>query len=119
MFSYDEEIYVKIAAEFGTPIYVYGEKELKKEALALKQFPAPYEFTPRFALKALPTQAILQILNSMDIHFDVSSGYEIERALLAGIPATHLSISSQELCSADLLKDGVQFNACSLKQLRW
>ena len=55
----------------------------------------------------------------MGLHFDTSSGFECTRAMLAGIPASHLSLSSQETPSnlKELIEAGVKFNACSLAQL--
>ena len=43
----------------------------------------------------------------------------MRRAVAAGLPASHISLSSQE-CPKDLAKLlalGIKFNACSLKQL--
>ena len=55
----------------------------------------------------------------MGIQFDASSGYEVARAMRAGIKASALSLSSQELPAdfEDLIKKGIEFNACSLNQL--
>ena len=51
---------------------------------------------------------------------DASTGFEVKRAIQsAGIPASHISLSSQELPEdfADLIDQGVLLNACSLDQL--
>jgi len=55
----------------------------------------------------------------LGLHFDASSGYEVSRALRAGIPASHISLSSQEFPAdfAELYSLGLEFNACSLTQL--
>ena len=119
MFAHPSSTWFDIVEQFGSPVYVYDEDQLRKSVSEVCSFPHPFEFTPRFALKALPTRAIVQLFHSLGLHFDVSSGFEIERALLAGIPATNLSLSSQELPNPDLLNNGVKFNACSLKQLTW
>ena len=34
-------------------------------------------------------------MNSLGLHIDASSGYEIDRAIRAGVPASHISLSSQ------------------------
>ena len=50
-------------------MYVYDEKTLKSQALAALNFPNPYGLTVRFAMKACPNAAILQVtaLNHEDI----------------------------------------------------
>jgi diaminopimelate decarboxylase len=52
----------------------------------------------------------------MGIHIDASSGFEVHRALAAGIPANHISLSSQELPNdfKELIELGVKINACSV-----
>ncbi len=55
----------------------------------------------------------------MGLHFDASSGFEVTRAMLAGIPASKISLSSQEFPEnfSELFSSGISFNACSLMQL--
>lgn len=55
----------------------------------------------------------------MGIHIDASSGFEVRRAVAAGIPAENISLSSQELPEdfEELVKLGVKINACSVSQL--
>ena len=109
----------RIRAEHQTPVYVYDAKTIKSQAEKALNFPAPYGLTVRFAMKACPNASILNLMHGLGLHFDVSSGFEATRAMLAGIPANHLSLSSQELPSnlSNLIKSGVLFNACSLHQL--
>ena len=82
-------------------------------------FPNAFGLTVRFAMKACPNASILKIFAQLGLHFDASSGFEVRRALLAGISAERISLSSQELPGdfAELLKKGVHANACSLSQL--
>ena len=109
----------QIRETYGTPVYVYDEKTLLHQASQALQFPHPYGLTVRFAMKACPNKAILQLFHSMGLHFDTSSGYECERAIRAGIPASSLSLSTQEKPKnlKELIQAGIQFNACSLSQL--
>jgi len=109
----------KIKKEFDTPVFVYDEAALTAQATKALNFPHPYGLTVRFAMKACPNAAILQLFNGMGINFDVSSGYEAERAIHAGIAASCLSLSSQELPKnfKQLVEAGIVFNACSLHQL--
>lgn len=108
-----------IKAEYGTPVFVYDEKTLRAQAQQALSFPNPYGLTARFAMKACPNAAIIQLFYKMGLQFDTSSGFECERAMKAGIPASAMSLSSQELPEnfKELIEKGIEFNACSLNQL--
>ncbi|MCB1121111.1 MAG: diaminopimelate decarboxylase [Verrucomicrobiae bacterium] len=109
----------QIAREYRTPAYVYDEASLKRAAERVLAFPAPFGFTGRYAMKACPTAAILTLFRDWGLHFDASSGFEVLRAIHAGIPAGRISLSSQEFPEniTDLVNLGITVNACSLKQL--
>ena len=70
-------------------------------------------------MKSCPNAAILQLLQKMGLHFDASSGFECTRAIMAGIPASSLSLSTQEFPEnfQELYEAGVRFNLCSLEQI--
>jgi diaminopimelate decarboxylase len=70
-------------------------------------------------MKASPNAAILGLFNSLGLNIDASSGYEVRRAVTAGIPYANISLSSQELPDffPELVKAGLKINACSLSQL--
>src|SRR5438132_411059 len=108
-----------IAAEFGTPVFVYDEPTLAQQAKTALAFKAPYGLTVRYAMKANPNAAILKLFHKHGLHIDASSGFEAERAMLAGIPAQNILLTSQELPPnlRGLVDKGVQFNATSLRQL--
>ena len=116
----DFDLATKIRNEFNTPVFVYDEKTLRNQAESAMNFPNAFGLNVRFAMKASPNAAILHLFSSMGMQFDISSGFEAERAMMAGIPASHLSLSSQELPQnfQDLIEKGIEFNACSLHQLR-
>ena len=108
-----------VSDSFGTPIYVYDQKSLEANAAAVLKFPNAFGLTARYAMKASPNGAILKIFAKAGLHIDASSGHEVHRAMAAGIPARHISLSAQELPVdlSDLLDAGIQLNACSLAQL--
>ncbi|MFA6410928.1 MAG: diaminopimelate decarboxylase, partial [Candidatus Buchananbacteria bacterium] len=110
----------EIANRFGTPVYVYSERELTLAAKALLAFPAAFGLTVRYAMKACPERAILQLLTRLGLHIDASSGYEVHRALAAGIEPDKIQLTCQQLPDDifDLAMKGVRFNACSLHQLK-
>ncbi|WP_238710397.1 diaminopimelate decarboxylase [Oceanipulchritudo coccoides] len=109
----------RIAASTGTPVFVYDEAQLKAQAEAALTIPAPFGLTVRYAMKAAPTRAILRLFSDKGLHFDASSGYEAERLLAAGIDASKISLSTQELPVnfVELVQQGMSVNACSLNQL--
>lgn len=109
-----------IATAHGTPCFVYDEATLIAQAKSMLEFPNAFGLTVRFAMKACPNASILGIFLKTGLHFDASSGWEVRRAMHAGIPPEKISLSSQELPEdfVELLKMGVQINACSLEQIK-
>ncbi len=109
-----------VAATQGTPAYVYDEAGLRAHAADCLAFPNAFGLTVRYAMKANPHRRILRIFHEMGLHIDASSGHEARRAMAAGIPAQHISLSSQELPAdlGELMDAGVLVNATSLGQIR-
>jgi diaminopimelate decarboxylase len=103
----------------GSPVFAYSLEKLRDSADACLAFPNAYGLTVRYAMKACPNSAILKFFSSKGIHIDASSGFEVKRAMDAGIPAENISLSTQELPEnfADLIKLGVKINACSVSQV--
>ncbi len=110
----------RIRERFGTPVYVYDQATLEAAADQVLAFPAPCRLVGRFAMKALPTAAVLRIFDAKGLHIDASSGFEAERALRAGIAPERIQITAQEIPKdlKGLVQRGVLYNACSLHQLR-
>lgn len=109
-----------IRERFGTPVFVYDQRELEAAADRVLAFPAPCRLVGRFAMKSLPNAAVLQVFGAKGLHIDASSGFEAQRAMLAGISPSHIQVTAQEmpLDLKGLIQRGVLFNACSLHQLR-
>jgi diaminopimelate decarboxylase len=97
----------------GSPVYAYSMEKLEESADACLAFPNAYGLTVRYAMKACPNRSILKFFHSKGIHIDASSGYEVRRAMTAGIPPENISLSTQELPSdfAQLIDMGVKINA--------
>jgi diaminopimelate decarboxylase len=110
---------IEVRARHGTPAYVYDQATLRRNAEACLAFPNAFGLTVRFAMKACPNASVLQLFESLGLHFDASSGWETERALRAGLSAQKISLATQELPHnfPDLQRRGVLFTACSLQQL--
>jgi diaminopimelate decarboxylase len=109
----------EIRSAYGSPVYVYDENTLRTQAGIALQFPSNEGVTVRYAMKACPNAAILQLFDHIGLSFDASSGYEVMRALAANISPQKISLSSQEFPTnfQELYSLGIEFNACSLHQL--
>ena len=109
----------RVAETHGTPTYVYDEASLEAQAKTANAFPNAYGLTVRYAMKASPNAAILKTFKKAGLNIDASSGYECERAMLAGFAGEEISLSTQELPTffPELVRRGVKVNACSLDQL--
>ena len=109
----------EIVEEFGSPVFVYDEEYLRLRAKELLEIDMPFGLVIRYAMKANPSAAILRIFNEAGLEIDASSGYEAERAILAGVAPEKIQITSQEYPHniAELNRKGVKFNATSLNQL--
>ncbi|NQT29422.1 MAG: diaminopimelate decarboxylase [Candidatus Saganbacteria bacterium] len=77
---------VKLAQEFGTPLYVLDEKTIRNRCQGyLKSFKKYYPNTAVvYACKALCTAGVLKVVTSEGLGLDVSSGGEIFTALKSG-----------------------------------
>lgn len=97
----------------GTPLYAYSMAKLNENADACLAFPNAFGLTVRYAMKASPNGSILKLFNNKGIHIDASSGFEVKRAMAAGVPAENISLSTQELPAnfAELVDMGVKVNA--------
>lgn len=109
----------RVVALAGTPVYVYDERTLRRQAAATLAFPHAFGLTVRYAMKAASNAAILRLFDGLGLHIDASSGFEVERAIRAGIAPARINLSSQELPGnfAALVRQGISLNACSLHQL--
>ncbi len=83
---------VEVAAEFGTPAYVYAAVDLRARAAGyLEAFEASGErFEVIYASKAAPISAIERLLADRGLSIDVASGGELHTALGAGFDAARI-----------------------------
>ena len=117
----DSKTAFRIRDAFGAPCYVYDEATLRDTANRVLAFPNTYGLTARYAMKACPNANILRLFSSMGLKIDASSIHEANRAVAAGIPASDISLSTQEFPDdgslVSLVEQGMSINACSLYQL--
>lgn len=92
-----------IAADVGTPVYVYSTATLERHAQVLK---AALGGLPRvhiaFAIKANPNLAVLSVLARNGYGADVVSGGELKRALAAGMKPADIVFSGVGKTRAEL-----------------
>lgn len=77
---------VDLAAEFGTPAYVFSVEEMRRRAAAFQSAFAAHtdDFEILFASKALPVTAAYRLFAEAGLSVDVASGGELTMALAAG-----------------------------------
>ncbi len=88
----------RVAAEVGTPVYVYSRATLERHARVFHEAvaqagPEGKGVEVAFALKANPNLAVLKVLSRAGMGADVVSGGELDRALAAGMTADRIVFS--------------------------
>ncbi|KPL18951.1 MAG: diaminopimelate decarboxylase [candidate division Zixibacteria bacterium SM23_81] len=86
----DEVDLVSVAAEVGTPYFVYSGRLLIETFVQFRRALKPLPGIICYALKANGNLALLKILVSLGCGADVVSGGELYRALKAGFPPSHI-----------------------------
>ena len=111
----------RIAAEAGTPIYVYSTATIERHVRVFREALAGIE-DPwiAFAVKANPNRAVLATLAKLGLGADVVSGGELRRALAAGIAAEKIVFSGVGKTADEMvlgLRAGIgQFNLESFEE---
>jgi len=83
-----------IAAEVGTPVYVYSRATLERHARVFREALSGLgKIHLAYAIKANPNLAVLRVLANVGYGADVVSGGELARALAAGMPAHDIVFS--------------------------
>lgn len=92
-----------LAREFGTPLQLYSEAGIRENARELiSAFSSCQGFRQFFAVKALPSPAILQILVQEGCGLDCSSTAELHIASLLGVPGDRIMYTSNYTSKKDL-----------------
>jgi diaminopimelate decarboxylase len=93
----------RIAAEVGTPVYVYSRATLARHARVFQDAVAVAGRTDvAFAVKANPNLAVLRVLANAGLGADVVSGGELERALAAGMAPHRIVFSGVGKTQAEM-----------------
>ena len=95
----------RIAAEVGTPVYVYSANKLRHQARAFRDgLKSAGRVHLAYAIKANPNIAVLNVLAREGYGADVVSGGEMARALAAGMPAADIVFSGVGKTCAELVR---------------
>ena len=108
-FRLDRPLAEALAARFGTPLYVLGERHLRNRMRAYRD--AAFAATPKaevtYASKANSTLAVLRIAHQEGLKLDVASEGELRAALAAGVPAADCHPPRQrQVARGDRLRAG-------------
>ncbi|HEV2528474.1 MAG TPA: diaminopimelate decarboxylase [Thermomicrobiales bacterium] len=93
-----------LAADFGTPLYVYDEATLRSQARRVREaFAAVYpDSRVVYAGKALLSPGIVAVLHDERLGLDVVSGGELYAGLAAGVPASEITFHGNNKSVAEL-----------------
>jgi diaminopimelate decarboxylase len=95
---------VELAAEVGTPAYVYAEDDMRARARAIQAAFAERtgDFEVIFASKAFPCTAVLRLFAEEGLSCDVASGGELYLALNAGFDPERIYMHGNNKTAAEL-----------------
>ena len=78
-YSIPEEVFLKAASEYGTPLWIYDRATIERAVSDVKVFD-----NVRFAQKACPNLSVVSLMKKLGCVVDAVSAGEIVRALKAG-----------------------------------
>jgi diaminopimelate decarboxylase len=95
---------VELAAQFGTPAYVYAEDDIRARASSyLEAFRArSQDFEVLYASKAAPITALYRLFAELGLSVDVASGGELHMALRAGFEPQRIYLHGNNKTEAEL-----------------
>jgi diaminopimelate decarboxylase len=112
------------AEQFDAPLYLYDETLIEQRCRSLMAMPNAFGLEVRYAMKANPSRALLQIISRLGLGVDASSVNEAERAHQAGIPYEQMMLTTQDVPLGNervtlerMLRNGMRYNLCSQRQL--
>ncbi|HVE94633.1 MAG TPA: diaminopimelate decarboxylase [Acidimicrobiales bacterium] len=90
-----------LAAEFGTPLFVYDETDLRERA---RRAVAAFDDGVAYASKAFLCVAMAALAHEEGLCIDVSTAGELHVALAAGVPAERLVLHGNNKSTAELAR---------------
>lgn len=111
----------QLAAQYGTPLYIYSKAALLHAVAAYQQALAGHPHLICYSVKANSNLAVLQLFAQAGCGFDIVSGGELQRVLAAGAPAHRVVFSGVGKTRTEIrhaLQAGIKcFNVESLEEL--
>src|SRR5690606_25654200 len=92
LFAEDVDV-TALAGTVGTPFYVYSAATLRRHVRVMREAFDGVPTLVAYAMKANSNQAVLKVIAGEGAGADVVSGGELERAIIAGIPAGKIVFS--------------------------
>jgi diaminopimelate decarboxylase len=96
---------VELAAEFGTPLYVYDEATIRQRAQAYRaglRATYPGESLVCYAAKAYCAPWLLRVIAQEQLGLDVVSGGELYAAQASGFPSQHVYLHGNNKSETEL-----------------
>ena len=101
-FSLNPQVFLDAAKQHQTPFHLYDEKGIRETARRLKKaFSGVPTFQEYFAVKALPTPAILRILKEEGCGVDCASTAELMLAKACGFEGKDIMFSANDVPPAE------------------
>jgi len=96
---------VDLAAEFGTPAYVYAEDDMRARARCYREAfeRGGMEFEVLFASKSFPCTAAYRLFAGEGLSVDVASGGELHMALRAGFDPARIHMHGNNKTDEEIL----------------
>jgi diaminopimelate decarboxylase len=92
---------VELAAEYGTPVYVFCEETFRRQARRYREaFPAPD--VVYYAAKAFTSLAAFRMATEEGLGVDCATGGELYVARTAGVPAQNIIVHGNNKSDAEL-----------------
>ena len=112
-----------VAAEFGTPLYVYSRNAMVAAAAAYQRALSGRPHLLCYAMKANSSLAVIKTFADLGLGFDIVSGGELARVIAAGADPAKVVFSGVGKTRAEMraaLQAGVKcFNVESGDELEW
>ena len=112
---------LKIAKDFGSPVYVYNSEIIAAQYKRLTSaFSKVKKVKIHYAVKALSNVSILKYIHSLGAGLDTVSIQEVQLGLAAGVPAKHIMFTPNGVSLEEIetvAKLGVQINIDNLSIL--
>jgi diaminopimelate decarboxylase len=110
----------ELTRKYGSPLYVYNEKILRRHCQEMKQFINYQNFVVNYSIKANANLELLKIIKDEGFNLDVISGGELFIALKAGFKPEQILFVANNIAEEEMsyaIDHGVLISIDSLSQL--